>query len=107
MFEILHYQAEDGRHPFREWIGTLRDKMAKARIVARLNQVETGNLGDCQAVGDGIIELRIHIGAGYRIYCGRYGKSWIVLLCGGDKSSQPNDINRAKTYWSEWKARQR
>jgi putative addiction module killer protein len=86
---------------------TLRDKLAKIRIVARLSQVEAGNLGDCQSVGDGVVELRIHVGPGYRVYCGRYGEFWIVLLCGGDKASQVQDITRAKAYWSECKARQK
>jgi len=80
--------------------------MVKIRIAARINQVEAGNMGDCQPVGGGVVELRVHLGAGYRVYCGRYSKSWVVLLCGGDKSSQVKDISRAKAYWSEWKARQ-
>jgi putative addiction module killer protein len=84
----------------------LRDKLAKARIASRLRQIEEGNLGDAKPVGEGVVELRVHVGAGYRVYCGRYGQHWIVLLCGGDKSSQAKDIGRAKTYWTEWKRRQ-
>ncbi|WP_424168888.1 type II toxin-antitoxin system RelE/ParE family toxin [Terracidiphilus sp.] len=57
-------------------------------------------------VDEGAIELRIHVGAGYRVYLGRHGEQWIVLLCGGDKNSQTKDIMRAKEYWAEWKRRQ-
>lgn len=74
----------------------LRDKLAKSRIVQRLRRVEDGNLGDVKPVGEGILELRIDVGAGYRVYCGRYGETWIILLCGGDKATQQKDIARAK-----------
>ena len=106
MFEIVHYQDKAGRLPFQEWMERLRDKLAKTRIVSRLRQLELGNMGDSKPVGEGIIELRIDVGAGYRVYCGRYGDRWVVLLCGGDKSSQPRDIERAKDFWLEWKRRQ-
>ena len=106
MIELVHYQDENGRHPFREWIATLRDEMAKARIVMRLRQIESGNLGDSKPVGEGVTKLRIHVGAGYRVYCGRHGQQYVILLCGGDKSSQAKDIARAKTLWSDWKRRQ-
>ena len=78
----------------------LRDKLAQARIRIRLRQVQAGNFGE------GVIELRVHVGAGYRVYCGRHGKTVVLLLCGGDKSSQVADIKRAKELWSEWKRRQ-
>lgn len=106
MFQIVHYQARNGRFPFQEWMERLRDIQAKTRISARLRQLEDGNMGDAKPVGEGVVELRINIGAGYRIYCGRYGQHWIVLLCGGDKSSQAKDIDRAKGFWLEWKGRQ-
>ncbi|MGB8841215.1 MAG: type II toxin-antitoxin system RelE/ParE family toxin [Aliidongia sp.] len=80
--------------------------MAAARIRVRLRQVEAGNFGDCDAVGEGVVELRIHVGAGYRVYCGPHGKTVVILLCGGDKSTQPRDIKRAKELWAEWKRRQ-
>ena len=107
MFEIVHYQELNGNFPFRQWMERLRDKEAKARIASRLHQLEHENMGDAKAVGEGVLELRIHVGAGYRVYCSHYGQHWIVLLCGGDKSSQTNDIERAKAFWAEWKRRQR
>ena len=109
MMQLLRYQREDGREPFSEWLNGLRDKMAQARIRIRLRlrQVEAGNLGDCEPVGEGVLELRVHVGAGYRVYCGRHGKTVVLLLCGGDKASQVRDIEQAKQLWMEWKRRQR
>jgi putative addiction module killer protein len=104
--KLLRYQREDGREPFTDWQTALRDKAAAARILMRLRQVEADNLGDWSAVGDGVIELRIHVGAGYRVYCGRYGQKIVILLCGGDKSTQARDIKRAQDLWAEWKRRQ-
>ncbi len=106
MIELLRYQREDGCEPVTEWLDAVRDRSAQARIRIRLRQVEAGNFGDSEPVGEGVIELRIQIGAGYRVYCGRYGASVVLLLCGGDKGSQAADIKRAKALWSEWKRRQ-
>ena len=106
MIELFRYQRDDGREPFTEWLNGLRDKLAQARIRIRLRQVQAGNFGDSEPVGEGVIELRVHVGAGYRVYCGRHGKTVVLLLCGGDKSSQVADIKRAKELWSEWKRRQ-
>lgn len=106
MIEVFRYQREDGREPFSEWLNAMRDKLAQARIRIRLRQLQAGSFGDCESVGDGVIELRVHLGAGYRVYCGRHGKAVVLLLCGGDKSSQKADIKRAKELWSDWKGRQ-
>ena len=106
MIELIYYQEENGRSPFIEWITALRDKTAKARIASRMRQIESGNFGDSKPVGEGVTELRIHVGAGYRVYCGRYGQRSVILLCGGDKDSQTKDIARAKELWAEWKRRQ-
>jgi putative addiction module killer protein len=106
MIELLRYQRDDGREPLTEWLDRLRDKIAQARIRLRLRQVQAGNFGDCEPVGEGVMELRVHIGAGYRVYCGRHGKSVVILLCGGDKRSQQADIKLAKEFWAEWKRRQ-
>jgi putative addiction module killer protein len=79
---------------FDRWFDGLKDIQAKARITARLRRVELGNLGDCEPVSEGVAELRIHYGPGYRIYFCRKGSQIIVLLAGGDKSSQQRDIKK-------------
>ena len=104
--ELFRYQREDGGEPFTDWLAGLRDKAAEARIRIRLRRVEAGNFGDCEPVGEGVTELRIHVGAGYRVYFGRHGKTLVILLCGGDKGSQATDIKRAKDFWVDWKRRQ-
>jgi len=81
---------------FAKWLGRLRDRDAKARIASRLKSVREGNLGDTKSVDEGIRELRIHTGPGYRIYFVQRGMTILVLLCGGDKSSQARDIQLAK-----------
>ncbi len=80
-----------------EWLDSLRDARAIAKISVRLDRVAAGNMGDVAAVGDGVSELRIHYGPGYRVYLMRLGAAVIVLLCGGDKSTQAKDIHDAKT----------
>lgn len=81
---------------FESWLDGLRDKKAQVRIAARLRHAEAGNLGDCRAVGGGVCEMRVHFGPGYRLYFAREGSVVIVMLAGGDKSSQAGDIRRAQ-----------
>ena len=106
MIEIVRYQKEDGSEPYTEWFRKLRDERAKLSLAVRLRRIESGNLGDWKPVGEGVLELRIDVGAGYRAYCGRQGAMLIVLLCGGDKGSQDRDILKAKNFWADWKRRQ-
>jgi putative addiction module killer protein len=80
---------------FDAWFAALRDRKAKARIQARVDRAEAGNFGDCQPMGKGISEMRVHYGAGYRIYFKRLGREWVILLAGGDKSTQQADIKTA------------
>jgi len=102
--EIVAFRTKDGQVPFEEWLDDLNDKKAVARILARLARVRQGNLGDCKSVGEGISELRVDCGPGYRIYFGQKGQTLVVLLCGGDKRTQDRDIRLAKLYWLEFKA---
>ncbi len=81
---------------FAEWLANLRDAKGKARILSRLESMTQGNLGDTKSVGDSVRELRVHVGPGYRIYFAQTGKVVLLLLCGGDKSTQTRDIERAK-----------
>ena len=106
MIEVFRYQTAGGQEPFTEWLQSLRDKQAQAKVRIRLKRIEAGNFGDCEPVGDGVLELREHLGAGYRVYLGRHGQTVVILLCGGSKRSQATDIKTAKDYWADWKRRQ-
>ena len=88
---------------FDRWLSGLRDRRAVARIAARLDRLASGNPGDAQPVGDGVSELRINYGPGYRVYFIQRGPVLIILLCGGDKSSQDRDIKQAKVLAEQWK----
>jgi len=107
MFDLFRYQMTDGREPFTEWLNALRDRQAKARVLARLERIEAGNFGDCEPCREGVSELRIHWGTGYRVYHARVGKAVILLLVGGDKRTQTADITRAVEYLQDFKRRQR
>lgn len=100
--QIERYVTEEGKIPFSEWFNSLRDIRAKLKISKRLDRVELGNLGDFKSLGDGIFELRIDYGAGYRIYFGQVGSVIVLLLCGGDKKTQQQDIQQAKLYWQDY-----
>ncbi len=91
------------RSPFEDWYRRIKDGTTRDRIGARLRRVRTGNFGDCKPVGGEVYELRLDFGPGYRIYFTRVGETIVVLLAGGDKSTQQNDINRAIELWKEYK----
>ncbi|MBN9535695.1 MAG: type II toxin-antitoxin system RelE/ParE family toxin [Alphaproteobacteria bacterium] len=88
---------------FHDWLTNLRDRRGVAKIQARLDRLALGNPGDVRPVGSGISELRINEGPGYRVYFMQRGPVVIVLLCGGDKSSQTRDIRQAKALAAQWK----
>ncbi len=101
--EVLIYADETGHEPFTAWLNQLRDRGGRQRILARLRRLEQGNFGDCKSLGDGVSELRVFFGPGYRVYFGEDGNTIVVLLTGGDKSSQAKDIVNAKKYWKEYR----
>ena len=106
MKEIKHrilrnYVTPSGTIPFEEWMNGLKDSVTRHRIQTRLDRVEKGNFGDYKPVGEGVCELRFDFGSGHRIYFVEEGDVIVILLCGGDKSSQVKDIKTAKIYWQE------
>lgn len=103
--ELQVYLTVDGRSPFSEWLASLRDGKARAKIRVRLDRMSLGNFGDCHGVGDGVQELRIDYGSGYRVYFGQIGSTIVLLLCGGDKSTQAKDIEQVKQYWNDYRRR--
>ena len=100
---LLLFETREGKCPFSDWLLALKDVKGRAVIRARLERIRQGNFGDCKSVGDGIRELRISFGPGYRLYFGQNGTKIVVLLCGGDKGSQKRDIAEAKLLWMEYK----
>jgi putative addiction module killer protein len=103
--EIREYLTEAGDNPFRDWLHSLKDIQARARIRVRLNRVRLGNFGDCKPVGEGVMELRMDFGPGYRAYFGQNADVLVILLCGGDKRTQARDIEKAKLFWHSYKRR--
>ena len=95
MVEILRYIDGSGRDVVGDWLSELRDSRARAKIAARYHRLEHGNFGDCRRLRDGVCELKIDYGPGYRIYYAMLGQVCVLLLCGGDKRTQAADINRA------------
>lgn len=104
-FKIYYYVTDAGRKPFKEWIEALRDVQGRAKIRIRLDRARLGNLGDNRSVGEGVHELRINYGPGYRVYYGLEDDRLILLLLGGDKSSQIKDITKAKKFWKDYLGR--
>lgn len=87
---------------FAKWLSGLRDAVGRAKILARIDRLEEGNPGKTRSVGAGVVEMKIDYGPGYRVYYVQRGRILILLLCGGDKSTQQNDIQRAKAIAAEW-----
>lgn len=104
--EIIIYETSDGVRPFTKW----RDKLpreAQRRVRMRLTYVELGTLGNCKTVGEGVYEMKIDYGPGYRLYFAFAGTQLVLLLCGGDKSTQKADIKQAHKYWRDYQERLR
>ena len=108
MHIIQHYQkyvaSDEGQDVYMHWLEKLKDTTAKIVIVRRVARMEIGNFGDHKLCRNGVWELRIDVGAGYRVYDAIAGKKIVLLLCGGDKRTQDADIDRACEYWRDWQA---
>lgn len=100
--QVIVYAKENGKEPFTEWLYSLWDVMGRKCILARVSRLQQGTYGDCEPVGEGVSELRLFFGSGYRVYFGEQDNQIVVLLCGGDKGSQSKGIEQAKTYWQEY-----
>lgn len=101
--ELRTFRTKTGKNPFTDWLDSLKDTVGRAQITNRLNRVALGNYGDYNSVGDGIYELRIHYGPGYRIYFTEQEETILLLLIGGCKRTQKQDIKKSKQYWAEFR----
>ena len=104
--EVIAYHTREGREPFTDWLDHLGDKILNYRIRTRIDRIRQGNYGDHKRF-HGVIELRLHFGKGYRIYCGEDGDKLVILLAGGDKISQDKDIQEALEYWRDYYAQKK
>ena len=106
MYRIEHYlTVDEQKDVYDDWLRRLRDAQAKVAVIRRVTRVEQGNFGDHKFCRDGVWELRIDAGPGYRVYYGLAGHRLVLLLCGGDKRTQDADIARAVAYWQDWQQR--
>ena len=101
--QVLIYQAPNGKEPYTQWLDALRDKKAVSIIDVRINRARLGNFGNHRTVGQGVIELKIDFGPGYRVYIGQLGSDLIVLLSCCEKKTQGKDIANAHAYWMDYK----
>jgi putative addiction module killer protein len=104
-WEVEVYETQQGKQPFTEWLDSLKDGQGVDKILLRIRRVQSGNLGDHKFIDEGVFELRVKFGPGYRIYFGKVENRIILLLCGGDKGSQGNDIRQALKFWSDYNER--
>lgn len=105
MIEIRRYVSRGGKDVFDDWLSELADARAQAKIATRIDRLAAGNFGDCKPLRQGVCELRIDWGPGYRVYYAIVGKVCVLLLCGGDKRKQSSDIDRALEYLKDYKER--
>lgn len=103
--QLLHYTTPDGDCPLLEFLGAMEDTVGRRAVLGRLNRLERGVLGDHRYLREGVWELRVHVGPGYRVYYALTGMEVVVLLCAGDKGSQAGDIERAVRCWVDFKRR--
>jgi putative addiction module killer protein len=101
--DIFLYETKNGQVPFDEWFMDTLDSHTRARIETRIDRLSLGNFGNCNTAKEGVIELCIDFGPGYRIYFGREGNTIVILLGGGTKATQESDMRLARKYWREHK----
>ncbi|MDR1854401.1 MAG: type II toxin-antitoxin system RelE/ParE family toxin [Azoarcus sp.] len=106
MYEIRHYLTGDSRDVYTDWLGSLRDTIGKVQVIKRVTRMQQGNFGDHKPCRDGVWELRIDFGPGYRVYYARSGRTVVLLLGGGIKRTQDADIDQAVKHWLNWQERQ-
>ena len=107
MIEVRHYVTRAGKDLFDDWLSKLADTRAQAKVASRINRLATGNFGDCKPLRQGLCEMRIDWGPGYRVYYATLGSVCVLLLCGGDKRKQSSDIERALEFLRDYKERTR
>ena len=103
--EILHYLTESRRDLYQLWLNSLMDVRARVAVQRRVDRMAAGNYGDHKFCREGVWELRVDVGPGYRVYYAQAGRAIVLLLCGGDKRSQQADIARAVEYWNDYQRR--
>ena len=104
---INEYLDDNGQSAYAQWLARVKDPGAKARIIMQVDKMQLGLFGDSQPIGNGLSELRIHYGPGYRVYYGKESKHRYLLLRGGNKSTQLKDIKLAKKYWKNYEQRKK
>jgi putative addiction module killer protein len=104
--KVTEYQRADGKSPFRTWFDSLGARAA-LKVNTSVEQMRAGNFGDHKSVGGGVFERRVHFEKGYRVYYARDGEELVLLFCGGTKTRQQSDIDKAKKYWSDYKRRKK
>lgn len=103
-YELENYVRKSGRVPVDDWLADMNPQ-ARVKIRSKVNRLRYGNFSDCEPVGKGLSELKINYGPGFRVYFGHKNMKILLLLCGGDKSSQSSDIRKAHELWDEFKNR--
>lgn len=106
LYEVSHYEGSSGRDVFQDWLDSLKDNTARVAVQRRVDRLSRGNFGDCRSCREGVWELKIDWGPGYRVYYALVGKAVVLLLAGGDKSTQKSDIDRAARNLAEFRRRQ-
>lgn len=104
--DVRTYNLSNGDEPFHEWLAELKVKKAHSAILTRIDRLRSGNFGDYKSLGGNLYELRIYYRPGYRVYFGLLEEDIVILLCGGTKKTQRQDIQKAQFYWEEFTRRQ-